>query len=95
MGLYQSTVNGQYLAATREMAKILGFESPEALVAATTDLSKEFYVRSGRRAELVEKIRQEGIASGFESQAYRKDGSIYWIRSGPADAPSCFGRRID
>lgn len=79
VGIYQSTLEGKYLTVNSEMVRILGYESPDELIDATTDLHKEFYVRSGRRAEFIQRIRDEGVVTGFESQAYRKDHSIVWV----------------
>ena len=79
VGIYQSTLQGRYLTVNHEMVRMLGYESPEELIAETTDLHKEFYVKSGRRAEFIQRIRDEGVVSGFESQAYRKDRTIVWV----------------
>ena len=79
VGIYQSTLEGRYLTVNPELVHMLGYESPEELMAATTDLHKEFYVRSGRRSEFIQRICEEGVVSGFESQAYRKDRSIIWV----------------
>ena len=79
VGIYQSTLEGRYITVNREMVRILGYDSSEELIEETTDLHKEFYVRSGRRAEFIKRIREEGTVSGFESQAYRKDHSIVWV----------------
>jgi two-component system, cell cycle sensor histidine kinase and response regulator CckA len=79
VGIYRSTLEGKYLTVNPELVRILGYASPEELLAATTDLKHEFYVRSGRRAEFIHRIREEGMVFGFESQAYRKDRSIIWV----------------
>ena len=79
VGIYQSTLDGVLLVANHELARILGYESPQELLAATSDVRKDLYVRSGRRAELVGRLREENSVSGFESQVYRKDGTIIWI----------------
>jgi PAS domain S-box-containing protein len=79
VGIYRSTLEGKYLTVNPEMVRILGYASPEDLLEANTDLTQEFYVRSGRRVEFIRRIRDEGMVFGFESQAYKKDRTVIWV----------------
>lgn len=77
IGIYQSTVDGNFLDVNTELVRILGFDSPAQLTA--TDLRNKFYVKTGRRNEFLQRIRETGGVSGFESLVYRKDGKTIWI----------------
>jgi|HubBroStandDraft_1064217.scaffolds.fasta_scaffold00009_65 PAS domain S-box-containing protein len=78
-GLFQTTVDGQYLTANTALAKIYGYDSPASLVADLTDIRRQLYVDAGRRDEFVRLMHARGAISGFESRVTRRDGRIIWI----------------
>ena len=78
-GIFQTTPDGHYLSANPALARMYGYDSPDELLAALTDISRQLYVQSGRRAEFTLAMRQYGRVLQFESQIYRRDGSIIWI----------------
>ncbi|MEC4892498.1 MAG: PAS domain S-box protein [Oscillatoria sp. PMC 1051.18] len=78
-GIFQTTPEGRYLNVNPALAQLYGYDSPEDLMLAITDISQQVYVDSQRRSQFVEIMRKQGEISGFESQVYRQDGSIIWI----------------
>jgi PAS domain S-box len=78
-GMFQSTVDGKYLAVNRALAQIYGYDSPAELMEAIGDISRKLYVDPKRRAEFQESIGTQGFVANFESQVYRRDGSVIWI----------------
>ncbi|RCJ37957.1 PAS domain-containing sensor histidine kinase [Nostoc minutum NIES-26] len=78
-GIFQSSPDGRYITANPALAHIYGYSSPEELMANFTDIEHQLYVEPNRRADFVRLIEQNGIVSEFESQIYRRDGSIVWI----------------
>jgi PAS domain S-box-containing protein len=56
-----------------------GYASPEELLKEMTDIRSQLYVRPERRAGLRELLEKQGEVHEFESQAYRKDGTVIWI----------------
>ena len=77
-GIFQTTPDGRYLSANPALAHIFGYNSPEELMTTLTDV-EQLYVDPHRRLEFLRLMQQNGAVSGFESQVYRKDGSIIWI----------------
>jgi PAS domain S-box-containing protein/putative nucleotidyltransferase with HDIG domain len=75
----QTTPEGKYISANPATARMLGYDSPEDLIASLSDLDRQFYVEPGRRDEFMKLMRQHGAVSNFESEVYRKDGSRIWI----------------
>ncbi len=51
-GIFQTTLAGQYLSANPTLARIYGYSSPAELME-ITDISKQLYVDSKRRAEFI------------------------------------------
>ncbi|PZV16585.1 MAG: diguanylate cyclase [Leptolyngbya sp.] len=78
-GIFQTTLTGQYLNANPALAEMYGYDSPEELIASITDIGAQLYVQPRRREELIAFVRQFEFVTVFESEIYRKDGSIIWI----------------
>lgn len=78
-GIFQTTPDGHYLSANSALARIYGYASPEELISNIQDIGRKLYVQSGRRSEFVQLMREHDTVTDFESQIYRKDGSIIWI----------------
>ncbi|HTH50153.1 MAG TPA: PAS domain S-box protein, partial [Candidatus Limnocylindria bacterium] len=78
-GIYQTTVDGNYLVANRTLAHIYGYDSVAEMQASLTDIGSRLYVDPQRRAEFQRRTDQQGEVHEFESQVYRKDGQVIWI----------------
>lgn len=78
-GIYQSTIEGQYLSVNPALAEIYGYASTEELIEQVCNIGNQVYVQPDCRAEFRCRLADEGVVSDFESQVYRKDGTIIWI----------------
>ncbi|OKH29585.1 PAS domain-containing sensor histidine kinase [Nostoc calcicola FACHB-389] len=78
-GIFQSTPEGRYITANPALARIYGYSLAEEVTANFTDIEHQLYVDPSRRAEFVRLMEKYGRVSEFESQIYRRDGSIVWI----------------
>src|SRR5918993_1686417 len=78
-GIFQSTVDGRFLTANPAMARMLGYESPDELLGAISNIRNQLYVEPGRREEFYQLALRDGVVSGFEVQMYRKDGDLVWV----------------
>ena len=78
-GIFQTTEQGRFLVANPPMARMLGFDSPNDLIAARIDIARQHYVAATGRAELKRLLDQYGAVTDVEHQAFRKDGSTIWI----------------
>ncbi len=78
-GIFQSTPQGKFISANPALAQMLGYGSPEELMASITDIDQQLYVDPDHRAKLKKRLDEEGRVSSFESEVYRKDGSRMWI----------------
>ena len=80
VGIFQSSSDGRNLVANQAFAQILGYEDPEEVRAAITDVALHFYADSDRRRQVNEMIaRNGGRLDECESEVRRKDGRIIWI----------------
>jgi PAS domain S-box-containing protein len=78
-GIYQTSLEGQVLSANPAMARILGYDSSDELVAGLTNVQQQVYVHSEDRAIFLSTILERGTVLGQEFQFYRKDGQKIWV----------------
>ncbi|MDQ2096876.1 MAG: PAS domain S-box protein [Tychonema bourrellyi B0820] len=78
-GIFQTTPEGRYLSANPALARIYGYNSTDEMMLALTDISHQLYVETQRRSDFIAALQEHDIVSDFESQIYRRDGTIIWI----------------
>jgi PAS domain S-box-containing protein len=78
-GIFQTTVEGRFMTANPAMARIFGYDSSEELLGAISSIGDQLYVEPERRKEFTRVVVRDGVASGFEAQVLRKDGTPVWI----------------
>ena len=89
-GIFQTATDGKLISANPALAQIYGYDSPEELIASVNDIERQLYVEPNRRQEFLALMEQYGTLSEFESEVYRRDGSIIWISE---DARTVFDAR--
>jgi len=78
-GIFQTTPSGRYLNVNPALAKMYGYDSAEELIKQLTHIDNQLYVDPSRREAFVQEMEVNGVVRGFESEIYRRDGSIIWI----------------
>ena len=78
-GIFRSTPEGRMIMANQAMANILGYDSPEEVIAGMTDIVRQLYVHPEERTKIMATIEEQGFIKNYETQLYRKDGSIFWV----------------
>src|SRR2546421_5130774 len=78
-GIFQSTPDGRFISVNPALVRILGYASPEELIAERTDISTQHYVDAACRAELMRMLTERDVVAGFECEVYRKDRSKVWV----------------
>ena len=79
IGVFFSTPEGRYVAVNPALAQILGYDSPEDVLASITDIASQIYVNPAEREEFRRILEVDGQVVNFESRFRRKDGSIIWV----------------
>jgi PAS domain S-box-containing protein len=93
-GIFQTTPDGRCLSANPAFARICGYDSPEELIATVQNIGRSIYVNPNRRAEFIRLMEQNDVVTGFESEAYRKDGTQIWISENVRAIRDANGRLI-
>jgi len=78
-GIFRTTEDGHYLLANVALAKIYGYDSPVELMANIKDIAARLYVDVRRRGEFKRLMQESDTLAGFQSQIFRKDGTVIWI----------------
>lgn len=78
-GMYQSTPDGRYISANPAMAYMLGYDSPEDMICSIVDIERQVYAIIEDRKRFKVSMERDGYVRDFETQLYRKDGSIIWV----------------
>ncbi|MEG3939478.1 PAS domain S-box protein [Microcoleus sp. S36b_A3] len=78
-GIFQTAADGQYISANPALANLYGYESSQELIASQPNFNNQLYVNPNRHDEFITLMNEYGILANFESEIYRKDGSIIWI----------------
>jgi two-component system, cell cycle sensor histidine kinase and response regulator CckA len=77
-GIFQNTPEGRFITVNPSFARMLGYASPEELLAATHDIESQLWVHPEKRQEYRRLLETNGFVTGFEVELRRKDGSILW-----------------
>ena len=78
-GIFQITPQGRFLSVNPALIEVYGYDSEEDLRENCSEIGQQLYVQPQRYADFIHAMRAEGQVRGFESQVYRKDGSVIWI----------------
>ena len=78
-GISQTTGDGVFLAANPALARMLGYDSPEQLIAEVTDIAGQLYIDPAERKEIKRAIDRDGEISGVEVHVRRRDGTPIWM----------------
>jgi PAS domain S-box-containing protein len=58
---------------------MLGYESPEEVLATIADIPHQVYVHPDDRTKILQIIEKEGSVKSYEAEFYKKDGSKTWV----------------
>ncbi|AOY58602.1 PAS domain S-box protein [Desulfococcus multivorans] len=78
-GFFQSTPEGRFLAVNPSFSRMFGYESPEAMIADISDISRQCYIDPEERRRWQREMTKNGKIENFEFRAKRKDGSEIWL----------------
>ena len=65
-GIFQTTPSGRFLSANPALARLFGYESPEALIAQVTNIGQQLFLDPHHRIERTRNVEQCGRAAGTE-----------------------------
>lgn len=78
-GIMLATSEGLILDANPAMARMLGDNSVQDLLARVTDVGKQIYADEDLRKTLIQRLTAKGPVRGVEAKFRRKDGGYVWV----------------
>jgi PAS domain S-box-containing protein len=78
-GIYVTTPEGTILNANRALARVMGFDTPRALIDAIADVARDVYVDAADRDEYQRRMARDGMVREFEYRARARDGRVVWL----------------
>jgi diguanylate cyclase (GGDEF)-like protein/PAS domain S-box-containing protein len=79
VGIFRTTPAGRYIDVNPAMARMLGYDSPQELVASITDIAGQVFADPKRREEVQRLLKEQTTVKNFEYEAFRKGGSKMWF----------------
>lgn len=78
-GIFQMTPEGQFISANPAMARILGYSTPEQMIAEIDDALALIFASSRDRARFVKDVDADGLIKNFEIQTKTRTGDKIWL----------------
>ncbi len=78
-GIFQATPDGYFISANPALARIYGYDSPEQVIANLICLQHQLYGNPEHRDRFIQILKEQGAVVNYESQIYRRDGSLIWV----------------
>ena len=78
-GIYQSDLEGNLIAVNPAMAAMLGYSTPDELLAAYNEREITDFLSEQDYRGLTHNIMEKGKVHHFEMKGYRRDGQICWL----------------
>lgn len=79
-GLCRSTADGRIVRANPALARMYGYESPDALMQSITDAGSQLYVHAEDRKAVLEMLDRDGFVEGLEVEMRRPvTGERFWV----------------
>ncbi|MEI6610669.1 MAG: PAS domain S-box protein [Deltaproteobacteria bacterium] len=78
LGIFRSTPAGKFIEVNHALAKMLGYDSPEAVIKKISNIAKQIYVRSEDRQPIVDKQLQLSGITQHHNHYRRADGTEFF-----------------
>jgi len=77
-GIFQASYKGRLINVNKSFAKIFGYDSPEELLSANLNISKQCFIHFEDAMKFDKILREKGQVENFVGQGLRRDNSIFW-----------------
>jgi len=77
-GIIRTTPAGQFARLNAAFAEMMGYASPDDMIANVTDITNQLWVNGDERDQMLDRLNRDGRTTA-EVQMRRKDGAITWV----------------
>lgn len=78
-GIYQSTVDGQFIMLNASMARIFGYETPGDMLRSVTNIGHQLYADPAERRAMADLIARQGHVEDYEIRVITKTKEVIWV----------------
>ena len=78
-GMFQVSLEGKCFKANKALAKIMGYDSIDAVFGSTRLIDNQLWVNQEEKNEYIGLFDKQDVIVGFENQFRRVDGTIIWV----------------
>ena len=82
-GIFQTAVDGRLISVNPSFARMVGFNSPEEMMAEINHVGQQLYVHPEDRVRLISLLKEQGYAEDFEAEMLHKSGRTIWTSLNP------------
>ncbi len=77
LGFFRSTADGRFIELNFTMAQMLGYDTPEEVMANVTDISGQLYTEPEKRRKIIDYCKKNPSVHQFENTYRKLDGSVF------------------
>ena len=78
-GIFRITPGGRFISVNPAVAKMLGYDSADEIIATCSDIAMQLYVDAADHARFSSILLDKTQVIGFETLMYRRDGQQIWV----------------
>ena len=78
-GIFKSTAAGRIVTLNSSLALMLGYDTPEDLMAATRNRMHPLFVGKDSAGHLLDVLKRKGHLTLYEDRLYKKDQTMIWV----------------
>jgi two-component system, cell cycle sensor histidine kinase and response regulator CckA len=79
IGIFTTTPEGRFIFANSAQARMLGYRSPDELIASITDIATQVYADPAGREGFKRFMESQDHMINHETRFRRRDGSLFWV----------------
>jgi PAS domain S-box-containing protein len=94
IGIFTSTPEGRYLSANPAMARIFGYESPQALIDASSEIGTGIHADPAKEGTFLRLLDIQDDIVDRETRHFRRDGSEVWVSTSARAVRDTHGKTL-
>ncbi len=79
VAVLQSTPDGRFLRINPMYAELVGYDSPQDMLDAITDIAAQLYVDPADREAYKRELERHGMVKNYQVRLKRRDGTLIWV----------------
>ncbi|MBU3953681.1 MAG: response regulator [Proteobacteria bacterium] len=78
-GIFQATFEGEFITVNKALARMLGYDTPDSLMARIKNIGLQLYVHHQDQETLIAQLIKEDVVNGFLTQYRHRKGHVVLV----------------